>query len=79
MPGSPVTFPLGPPTVSGTTITVDQALNDNPVLGKFLARLQLSNRRTIEPVEFECHRRSFLFRSGGSRRKFPRQFVCGGK
>lgn len=39
MPAAPVTYPLGPPVVSGTTITVDQALNNPTVITREIARL----------------------------------------
>jgi hypothetical protein len=39
MPSSPVTFPLGPATVSGTTITVDQALNQPTRITRDIAQL----------------------------------------
>jgi hypothetical protein len=39
MPTAPVTYPLGPPTVSGTTITVDVALNQPTRILRDIARL----------------------------------------
>src|SRR3954470_21240616 len=39
MPASPVTYPLGAPTVSGTTITVDVALNQPTRILRDIARL----------------------------------------
>lgn len=39
MPAAPVTYPLGPPSVSGTTITVDQALNSPTVITREIAKL----------------------------------------
>lgn len=39
MPSAPVTYPLGPPSVSGNLITVDQALNNPTVITREIARL----------------------------------------
>jgi hypothetical protein len=39
MPTAPVTYPLGPPTVSGTSITVDVALNQPTRILRDIARL----------------------------------------
>jgi hypothetical protein len=39
MPAAPVTYPLGPPSVSGTQITVDVALNSPTVITRDIARL----------------------------------------
>lgn len=39
MPASPVSYPLGPATVSGNTITVDQALNSPTRILRDIARL----------------------------------------
>jgi hypothetical protein len=39
MPSAPITYPLGPPTVSGTTITVDVALNQPTRILRDIARL----------------------------------------
>lgn len=53
MPGSPVTFPLGPPTVSGTTITVDQALNQPTRITRDIAQLadqRFAAARVFSPV-----------------------------
>lgn len=43
MPAAPVTYPLGPPSVSGTTITVDQALNTPTVITREIAQLAAQN------------------------------------
>lgn len=39
MPSAPVTYPLGPPTITGTTITVDQALQQPTRITREIARL----------------------------------------
>jgi hypothetical protein len=39
MPAAPVTYPLGPVTVSGNTITVDQAVNNPTRITRDIARL----------------------------------------
>lgn len=39
MPAAPVTYPLGPPSVSGTTITVDVALNHPTLITREIAQL----------------------------------------
>lgn len=39
MPAAPVTYPLGPPSVSGTTITVDVLLNNPTAITRDIARL----------------------------------------
>lgn len=39
MPAQPVSVPLGPPVISGTTITVDQALNNPTRITRDIARL----------------------------------------
>lgn len=39
MPPAPLTYPLGPPTVSGNLITVDQALNSPTVITREIAQL----------------------------------------
>lgn len=39
MPASPVTYPLGPPTISGNLITVDMALADPTIITRDIARL----------------------------------------
>jgi hypothetical protein len=39
MPSSPVSYPLGAPTVSGTTVTVDVALNQPTRILRDIARL----------------------------------------
>ena len=39
MPASPVTFPLGPPSISGNQITVDQALANPTVITREIAQL----------------------------------------
>jgi hypothetical protein len=39
MPAAPVTYPLGPPSISGTQLTVDVALNNPTVITRDIARL----------------------------------------
>lgn len=39
MPASPVTYPLGPPSVSGTTISVDVALNNPTAITRDIANI----------------------------------------
>lgn len=39
MPASAITYPLGPPSVSGTTITVDVALNNPTIITREIAQL----------------------------------------
>lgn len=39
MPAAPVTYPLGPPSVSGTTVTVDVLLNSPTTITRDIARL----------------------------------------
>jgi hypothetical protein len=39
MPAAPVTFPLGPPSISGNLITVDQALANPTVITREIAQL----------------------------------------
>lgn len=41
MPSSPVAYPLGPPTVSGNTITVDEALNNPSRITRDIAQLTM--------------------------------------
>jgi hypothetical protein len=39
MPTAPLTYPLGPPSISGTTMTVDVALNNPTVITREIAQL----------------------------------------
>jgi hypothetical protein len=43
MPAAPVPNPLGPPSVSGTTITLDVALNQPTIITRTIARLAAQN------------------------------------
>lgn len=39
MPASPITYPLGPPSISGNLITVDQALSNPTIITREIAQL----------------------------------------
>lgn len=43
MPTSPLTYPLGPPSITGTTMTVDVLLNNPTVITRDIARLAEAN------------------------------------
>ncbi|HET6502116.1 MAG TPA: major capsid protein [Amycolatopsis sp.] len=43
MPAAPLTYPLGPPSVSGTSITVDVLLNNPTVITRDIAKLADAN------------------------------------